>query len=403
MASSLSWLDHDSAAASRSMQLLSLFKQPEARDELGIGGIRDAIADQLFPGTSTIQTRLRYAFFIPWLFEEIESRSPSASKFPGAAREAENQLLAALVSNVPPEVSGVIGRGAGSALKRLPSSIYWSGLSSWGLRNFEGSVTQYFAQVEHRRAQQRLNRSGDADDHIDTKHGPWHARLAGLRPLNFPAGATLSLERKEAAFLLDQWKRHRPESLLTWLAMDLANKQPPTWPEQIWEHVRFAEFPPSLRDLVFDAQRFDALIHGAALLYNLQLAEMESNDKWVSEHGAALASWAEVRGRMLQEFDLSKFWPKVMNKGHSISTETRHFAQEWLQIATQSNEDISTSTRARLLIETRERRLKGNRSRFKNPSARQQWRGSAGLNRLSYRWPVAKDFLQEWHAGWSKK
>ena len=59
MPSSISWLDHDSKARKRSMHVLSLFNQPESRDELGLGGIRDAIADQLFLGTSTIQTRLR--------------------------------------------------------------------------------------------------------------------------------------------------------------------------------------------------------------------------------------------------------------------------------------------------------------------------------------------------------
>jgi len=60
---SLTWLDHDPAAAERSLQLLSSLKEKEARDEFGIGAIRDAISDQLFPGVSTIQTRLRYFLF----------------------------------------------------------------------------------------------------------------------------------------------------------------------------------------------------------------------------------------------------------------------------------------------------------------------------------------------------
>ena len=51
MVSSIGWIDRDSEARQRSLQLISLFNAPESRDELGIGGVRDAIADILFPGT----------------------------------------------------------------------------------------------------------------------------------------------------------------------------------------------------------------------------------------------------------------------------------------------------------------------------------------------------------------
>ena len=64
--SSLAWIDFDEAERQRAQRIMSLFQERESRDELGLGGIRDSIADHLFPGTSTIQTRLRYMLFIPW-------------------------------------------------------------------------------------------------------------------------------------------------------------------------------------------------------------------------------------------------------------------------------------------------------------------------------------------------
>jgi hypothetical protein len=67
MAASLTWIDHDAKARERSLRILSLFKTT-TRDELGLGAIRDSFADQLFPGTSTIQTRLRYMLFVPWIY-----------------------------------------------------------------------------------------------------------------------------------------------------------------------------------------------------------------------------------------------------------------------------------------------------------------------------------------------
>lgn len=42
----------------RVMQMLKRLTEPGALDEIGIGRIRDAFADQLFPGTSTLQNML---------------------------------------------------------------------------------------------------------------------------------------------------------------------------------------------------------------------------------------------------------------------------------------------------------------------------------------------------------
>ena len=49
-------------------EIVNLFTQSESRDELGIGQVRDAFSDSLFPGTSTLHTRARYLLFVPWCF-----------------------------------------------------------------------------------------------------------------------------------------------------------------------------------------------------------------------------------------------------------------------------------------------------------------------------------------------
>lgn len=74
MASALGWLDHDADAQAKTLDLLARFQQKESRDELGIGTIRDSFAEQLFPGTSTIQTRLRYMLFVPWMYQRLENK-----------------------------------------------------------------------------------------------------------------------------------------------------------------------------------------------------------------------------------------------------------------------------------------------------------------------------------------
>ncbi|SOY78683.1 conserved hypothetical protein [Cupriavidus taiwanensis] len=401
MASSISWLDHDSIARERSLRLLSLFSEREARDELGIGGIRDSIADQLFPGTSTIQTRLKYMLFVPWLYASLESRGIAGSAFPTAGRQAESRLLSELIKNVPTDEWGIIGREAGSALKRLPSSVYWAGMGAWGLRRFAGTQQQYFAQAERIRALRKARRRrDDGEEHDgDAPGSAWQSRLIELMPKAFPDGADLSLTRDESALLLDQWRLAQPDSLLTWLALDAAKTGNLPQADWIWAHPRAAEFPCHIRSLLEHARRFSALVEGAALLYNLQLSELSKREERVEEYSGRLADWSEQHAPQLNGWDLSNFWPLVLNHGHRISGETRKFVQSWLDAVVEAGRSVGELKVARQLIEARETHLKDGRSRFTNRAALNQWGGSSGLQRLGYRWPTASSFLAEWHMG----
>jgi hypothetical protein len=406
MASNFSWLDHDAAAAQRSLRILSFFDEREARDELGIGGIRDSIADQLFPGTSTIQTRLRYVFFVPWLFDQLEARSTASAAFPGAARAAEVRLLKALLENTSPDEPGVIGREAGGELKRFPSSVYWAALGTWGMRRARMSLQQYFALADRRHALRRTQRKRDDNEVHDGDPGgrAWDSQLIKLRPEDFPAGVGLELTREEAGFLLDRWRRQHPGSLLTWLALDLAQGGEMPEAENIWDHPRKPAFPPEIQVLIDDARRFNVLMHGAALLYNLQLAELErryvGDVDLAAHYRARLDAWAENELPACGAWDLEAFWKRVLGKGHTITESTREFVRTWLTLALRERAQIAESRACRELVEARERRLKDKRSRFANTAARSQWGGRAGLAPLGYRWAVASDFLREWHAGW---
>ena len=93
MPSTLSWIDHDSKARDKTLRILSLFQEKESRDELGLGSVRDSFADQLFPGTSTIQTRLRYMLFVPWIYHSLEEKRLPAESFSIQADKFERDLV----------------------------------------------------------------------------------------------------------------------------------------------------------------------------------------------------------------------------------------------------------------------------------------------------------------------
>ncbi len=105
------------------LEVVQLFAEQTTRDELGLGSVWDAFSEMLFPGTSTIQTRARYFFFIPWIYQALEHKRIPSARFAAEARRAEVALIRPLVESAAPD--GTIGRGAREALQRLPSSVYW--------------------------------------------------------------------------------------------------------------------------------------------------------------------------------------------------------------------------------------------------------------------------------------
>jgi hypothetical protein len=123
------------------LEVIDAFKEQDTRDELGVGSIRDAFSDLLFPGTSTIQTHVRYFLFVPWTYLDLERRRPSADSFGDRARQAEIKLIEALRRGG--EDQGVIGILAGARLARVPSNVYWLGLARWGIRLYPGSQPNY--------------------------------------------------------------------------------------------------------------------------------------------------------------------------------------------------------------------------------------------------------------------
>lgn len=62
----IAWLDADTDDQARMREIVKLFTDRDSRDELGLGQVRDAISDGLFPGTSVLLTRARYLLLVPW-------------------------------------------------------------------------------------------------------------------------------------------------------------------------------------------------------------------------------------------------------------------------------------------------------------------------------------------------
>lgn len=393
MASFLGWVDYDAREQARIQRILALFGSQEPRQELGLGSIRDSVADLLFPGTSTVQTRLRYFLFVPWIYRDLEKRRVPASRFAAEVSKAEGRLIDILRRG--DDVVGVFGRRAGRGVQRLPSAAYWAGLGAWGIRQCTLSQQSYHLRIHalYRALDQRLAHE-TYDEAPEPGFHTWHRGLPEP-PEGFPETATIELRPEEARFLIDRIRATHQGSLLAWLVVRAAEPQAEV--EYAWQHPHLAQFPDNVRLLVDQARLLSDLMHGAALLYNLMLAELAEIAETRRRYLRELKEWErDLDRRELRQWDLERFWADAAHPNHFVSWRTREFVGQWRALVLNSRSP-SKDEHCRDLVRHREEYLKGPRSRFRNKQALDSWRGSSGVHRLDFRWHVVQRYLLELH------
>lgn len=379
-------------------EVIELFREQDTRDELGIGVIRDAFADMLFPGTNTMQTRARYFLFVPWIYRRLEVHGYRSVDMPNRTRKDETALIKALMA--AGETDAVIGRVSQERLQRMPSNIYWLGLGAWGIRQFDGSQPQYHRSIDGWRRRQTQRLKGDDGGAILGNQGAnWDPALPPA-PDEFPQGVRFALTVTEAEYLRDKIAV-APSTRDTLLRHLVVKGQPwDGWIDYVWEHPQADAFPEESKKRVAHARAFSETVFGGPLLYNLMLAELSRSDELTEQYAANLVEWRgmlEARAEALHAWDQRAFWSLLERSGARVPPFARAFVREWLRFALMAADghDVSTDQGARRLIDEREKRLKGGLSRLSNRRALENWSGAAGVNRLSYRWGVAQPIIQD--------
>ncbi|WP_412554678.1 DUF6361 family protein [Shimia sp. MIT1388] len=383
----LAWIDFDQADRDRTRRIMDLFGQEDSRDELGLGSVRDALSDLLFPGTSTIQTRLRYMFFVPWIYQMAGRTKGSPHQRRERARALEISLIDALTRGQ--ETNGVIGRDARETLKRLPSDVYWAGLRTLGIRRFQGSRNACLEAVYAGETNLWAPGLPSAPEDFLLKHSAENA-------------VTFDLSPQEISFLRDRLAQEAPHSLLTLLAQQEAFQKSPT----PWGHPDKENWPEDIRFLVTHAELFSILMNAAALLYNLMLCEKraamaaDKHQEWtqrLEEYADQLDQWRSATDMSrLAQWRLEDLWTVASQSNHRIKDPTRRFVQGWLDVVVATQANLTQSDDARRIIARRERHLKGAKARLQNDAALARWGGASGTAPLTYRWtPVVSNHLDD--------
>ena len=382
------------------LEIIDLFRDKGMLDELGFGSIRDAFSDHFFPGISTIQTRARYLLFVPWIYQRIEQERIPHSQVDRRARTDQGELVRALKDGGEGENDGVIGMRAGDTLIRPPAAIYWTGFRQFHIWQYPGSMAQYYAAVQRSGPAAAASYSDD-DDLVETATvRGWHAGLP-TEPQGFLESATFSLTSVEAEYLRERITYSAPDSLL---ALCINGRQAIRNVDYPWLHPDLSSFPDQLRNQLEHAHRLSVLALGAALLYNLLVAQKALDAGLVIKPGLLDGLRADIEASaadraLLRGWRLTDLWSTLASKGHAISYPTRQFVERMVEILENKPAAYADDKEAHRLIERRELALKGGLARLTHRRALERFTEVVGLSVQTYRWQNVQRIVGDIRAG----
>lgn len=389
----LGWIDFSKTERNKILSVLDLLSESGTLDELGIAPIRDGFANLFFPGTSTIQTRAKYFFLVPYALKELElSNETNPNRFLRALNETEKMCGETLL-DINPNENGIIGKRSlqgGKWVKRTPADIYWAGLRKYGI--FTGgniSLSEYArASCAIKNQKSNLTKLGNRNDSAeenetdDKNAGNIFKMQFWKMPLyqrSWRDKIQMSLTKEEGEFLREQIISTCPDSMLSYI---LENKM-----TEILDLENFSDigaiinkFPKQMQDEYALALSFSDFLFVARTLYNIIISDgqnVQANDIF-EDLKEIMAELANI------DIDL------IFTKLYIYKTDLKNFIKK-LQVCMRNN----NVEEMKKVIKTREIMLKG-QSRAKtahpgefNPN---DWIGGGELD---YRFNNAKTIIRD--------
>ncbi|WIV99682.1 DUF6361 family protein [Kinneretia aquatilis] len=410
----LQWLDFSPTEREDVLTLLESQKDKSTIDELGLGLVRDAISDHLFPGLSTIQTRARYFLFVAWLLRDLERGNVQDDRLVLTLRQREVALINALLATdggaTEERHPGLIGRESRETTKRLPSAIYWGGMRRYGIYQGAGSLQEYLSDLpDLRRHRRRRSASADNEEASDGDLGAttWDPGLPTAEA-DFLTETSFDLTRGEARYLNEKVLGLRTSSgqvcLLQWMVryLDAATVAALEAPWALLDETgRWPVLPTSLRAELTHAHHFSLCTRVLTAVYTRLLAarrrdlDLAHYDDLLADalsglggHAPALQAWYA---------DLPAFWRWISQVNPRLQRD-RPFIEEWLRLLAEqgfsgANPAALLSIQVERWMQGRERRLKGALARMGNPPVLQRWSAPEWLGLTDYRWRTARDIV----------
>lgn len=393
MTSLISWLDASTEENSKMRELVKLFGTPETTDDLGMGQLRDAISNSLFPGTSVLHLGARYMLLVPWAYQTAHRSTRNPDDLRKRSEESERQLIGRL-KEIGEE--SYIGRDAGRNVQLLPSAAYWTALRTYGI------VSQ---DTDRSAVAQLMCADAPAPEDGENSYSVWNQTLP-KPPAGFPQAEDrgLKLSHNEARWLQERILTTCPGTMLAHVVGSEVSPTPGLWAPWLDPACRGAEGEPAR--WLTDAEAFSFIHNGATILYQHLLAELSAK---VFSAGAdtlkptheLLAAWEDQRDskrELLSEWDVDGFIARATALNRGINSNTAGFARQMAETATSPGKLIDNQD-FRAAVETREKLMKKSNSRFRNERRLRAWQPPARVGALTFRWTQVRRNVLDIRAG----
>ena len=407
----IGYITFNSEERQRVMKVLQMVRDQNAIDELGLGRIRDAFANEMFPGMSTLQRRAKYFAVLPSLYHEatkVNYRNPQEVR--KQIIHWEIRLTEMLINGCgisDEKMTGITGSSTLEAAKRDetkyvkydPTYIYQNGMRLYGM--IRGNVSleklifdQSVLRKKYPERYTNLDTSSDAEEQFGIKQ----VFVTCGEAYDFENGDKLPIQLtyKEAAFLKNhiETSHNSKDSLLAYLLKNEIDVKP-----------YFADFEKTksiMDNLPEHFQRqYKLALHFSnwakymhlryRYLFALGNGNIEDKNSWEGQMKNLLDDHNEI---------LDKQWMyEVLQYVDNLVLEptVKQFCME-AAILLYENKQKELDE----LIKKREKRIKGNRHKIDNPKYINYSMGTPST--MSFRWnEIVYQVITDIRNGYGKK
>jgi hypothetical protein len=278
-----------------------------------------------------------------------------------------------------------------------PSAIYWNGLHTWGIRRFNDSRAHYHAVLRRSPRTSKVERHEEGGEE---KRIPWLEVPGAAELLGAPR---LELTSAEADFLEDRIRTLTTRAGAP-LLRELLDVRVLPGVGELWDTAPVRNGRADLTEYARDAQRLADAHHGAMLLYNFQCARQFENAAGADDWAARCDAWsARHPPEQWSAWNLDAFWSRVepLERGRRAVERTRGFVTTLAAgLAAMPQGGLRGSRDLRVAVVSRERMVKGNRTRLSPPHSLHGWKPSGvGVERLDFRWRPASRIIYDIQEG----
>ena len=425
MESKIGWVDLSPLQRDRVKKFMDLMGMGGVQDELGVGIIRDAMSNRIFPGFSTLYTRAKYFFITPYLLLDRDSnkqdKKQSGIDYFKKAEIGANKIIIDFYESHPDRMDeSYFGKeNKNGVLKRQPSEIYWNGILTLHLIESITSLDQLLLD-KHSTMEELLatNRGDDTAKEQGENKGYCPTTVSYSKDWKEEIKAQgLTLSLTEAETLRDRLRGYTKDSLPAELVTNT----------NIWEIYKAAEVEykksemidnpfvwfakhayqlvssDDLRKNLIAAHNLSLFLYGPHIAYNIRLWEnAKASDSFILGKRSEGISWLQnLKGRMI---DYDGFNINDCMTNANIKEPTRRFLNNVQTLISKSDNWMDVENALCDLAEQQERWNKKAKSRFIklenerviDEMKKKQW---LGLGLINYRYTATLSVMKDIYEG----